>query len=133
MRTYRLQVVTPDGLIYDSDVESLLIRTDDGDVEILAGHMEYMASVGTGRARILAGGVSRFAACSGGFLTVSDSGVKLVATTFEFAENIDVERAKRAKEAAEARISAAKDERTAALAKAKLQRALSRIHAAELI
>ena len=132
MTSYHLLVVTPDGVAFDGECESLLVRTEDGDVEILASHMDYMASLGTGRARILVGGVSKFAAVSGGFLTVKAGEVKLVSVTFEFKENIDLDRALEAKGKAEEKIAAAKDERTLALAKAKLQRALSRIGVAKM-
>ncbi len=132
MNSYHLLVVTPDGIAFDGECESLLVRTSDGDVEILAGHMDYMASLGTGRARILTGGVSRFAAQSGGFLTVKGGEVKLVSVTFEFKENIDLDRAMEAKENAEKKIASASDEKTLALAKAKLQRALSRIGVAKM-
>lgn len=132
MKSFNLKVVTPDGLCFDSEVESLLVRTDDGDVEFLAGHIDYMASLGTGRARIRIGKDDRYASVSGGFVTVSGGEVKLVAITFEFREDIDLERAKAAKEEAKAAISSAKDDKALALAKAKLQRALSRIGVAEM-
>ncbi len=132
MKGFNLEIVTPDGLAYSGEAESLLVHTDDGDVEILAGHMDYMASVATGRARIIVGGVSKYASCSGGFLTVTREGVRLAAVTFEFAESIDVERAKRAKERAESRLTTATDEREIALAKARLERALTRIKVAGL-
>ena len=132
MKTFNLKIVTPDGLCYDSEVESLLVRTDDGDVEFLAGHIDYMASLGTGRARIKDGGKDRFASVSGGFVTVSGGEVKLVAITFEFRENIDLERARAARDEAKAAISSSADDKIVALAKAKLQRALSRIDVAEM-
>ena len=132
MKTFNLKIVTPDGLCYDSEVESLLVRTDDGDVEFLAGHIDYMASLGTGRARIKEGGKDRFASVSGGFVTVSGGEVKLVAITFEFRENIDLERARAARDEAKAAISSSDDDKIVALAKAKLQRALSRIDVAEM-
>ena len=133
MRSFHLKIVTPDGLCFDGDAESLLLRTDDGDAELLAGHADYMASVGTGRARIITGGVSRFASCSGGFVTVLRGEVSLTALTFEFAEDIDLARAEAAKEAAEKRIREAKDKRELELAEAKLKRALSRINAKDLL
>ncbi len=132
MTNFKLEIVTPDGLAYSGEAESLLIHTDDGDVEILAGHMDYMASVSTGRARIIVGGVSKYASCSGGFVTVTRDGVKLAAVTFEFAENIDRERARKAKERAESKLSTATDEREIALAKARLERALTRIKVTDL-
>ena len=132
MKNFNLKVVTPDGLCFDSEIESLLIRTDDGDVEFLAGHIDYMASLGTGRARIKEGGKDRYASVSGGFVTVKGGEVKLVAITFEFADQIDLERAKAARDEAKAAISSSKDDKALTLAKAKLQRALSRIGVAEM-
>lgn len=130
MKSFNLKVVTPDGLAFDSEVESLLVRTDDGDVEFLAGHIDYMASLGTGRARIKHEGKDRLASVSGGFVTVKDGQVKLVAITFEFREDIDLERAKAARDEAKAALSST-DDKTVQLAKAKLQRALNRIGVAE--
>lgn len=132
MKSFNLKVVTPDGLLFESNVESLLVRTDDGDVEFLAGHIDYMASLGTGRARIKQDGKDRYASVSGGFVTVKGGEVKLVAVTFEFAENINLERAKAARDEAKAAISSANDDKALALAKAKLQRALNRIGVAEM-
>ena len=127
-----MQVVTPDGEAYNGEAESLLIRTSEGDIEFLAGHIDFVASVGTGRARIKTDGADRFASVSRGIVTVKGGEVTLAAVTFEFSENIDVERAQRAKEAAEEKIKKSTDERTMKLAKAKLERAISRIKAAEL-
>jgi F-type H+-transporting ATPase subunit epsilon len=132
MKSFNLKVVTPDGLCFDSEVESLLVRTDDGDVEFLAGHIDYMASLGTGRARIKVGGKDRFASISGGFVTVKSGEVKLVAITFEFREDIDLDRAIAARDEAKAAISSSKDDKTLRLAKAKLARATNRIGVAEM-
>ena len=132
MKTFHLEIVTPDGMIFSGEAESLLVHTDDGDVEVMAGHMDYMASVATGRARVIAGGVSKFASCSGGFLTVTADGVILAAPTFEFADTIDVDRAEKAKENAERRLAAAADEREANLARARLERALTRLKVAKM-
>ncbi len=132
MKGFNLKVVTPDGLLFDSEIDSLLVRTDDGDVEFLRGHIDYMASLGTGRARIKQDGKDRFASVSGGFVTVKDGEVKLVAITFEFREDIDLERAKAARDAAKSTLTSSKDDKAIALAKAKLQRALNRIGVAEM-
>ncbi len=122
-----MQILTPDGAKFEGKAESLLLRTDDGDVEIMAGHVDYMASLGTGRARVLTGGKERLASASGGFVTVDGGKVALIATTFEFADEIDLERAKRAKAEAEELVRRADDERDMAVAKAKLRRAICRI------
>ena len=132
MRAFHLEIVTPDGSAFDGEAESLLVRTDSGDVEILAGHADYIAALAVGRARIRTSDGDRLAAISGGFLSVDKKSVKLVATTFEFAENIDINRAKLAKENAQAALTRAKDDRDILIAKAKLARAASRIDVAGL-
>ena len=131
MREFKLDIVTPDGEEFSGNAESLLVYTDDGVVEVLAGHVDYMASLGTGKARVRFSDGERIASASGGFLTVDRGEVTLVATTFEWRDDIDVERAKAAKENAEALIKDAKDERAMAFAKAKLMRALNRLNVAE--
>ena len=132
MKSYHIDIVTPDGVEFSGEIESLLVRTSDGDVEIMAGHADFIASIGTGRARIIENGNRRVAACSGGFITVSGGEAKLVATTFEFSDNIDKERAKASKEKAENAIASAKDDRALAQAKAKLARAINRLSVSDM-
>lgn len=130
MREFKLQIVTPDGLVFDGMAESILVRTASGDVEIMAGHEDYFASLGIGRAKLKAGGVTRDASASGGFISVLGGEVKLTLITFEFADEIDLERAKAAKERAEEQIKIASDDKVLTLAKAKLARAINRINVA---
>lgn len=127
MREFKLQIVTPDGLIFDGMAESVLVRAASGDIEIMAGHEDFFASLVIGRAKLVAGGVSREAAASGGFISVLGGEVKLLLTTFEFAEDIDAARAKIAKEKAEEKIKRSTDKKELELAKARLSRALNRI------
>jgi len=130
MSTFHLKISTPDGLQFDGEVERLRVRMIDGDVCLLANHIDYVSAVGMGEAAIaLADGSSRRAACIGGMLSMIKNEASLIATTFEWADDIDLERAERAKAAAEARIAAAKDDkRELMLAQAKLHRALVRIN-----
>lgn len=132
MKKFHLEIVTPDGLAYEGMIESLLVNTSEGTVEFLAGHIDYVTALGIGKIRIKENGRDRFASVSGGFVTVSQSEVKLVAITFEFAENIDIDRAKLAKQRATDVIATSKDSKAVEIAKLKLQRALSRIKVYEL-
>ena len=132
MKEFHLEIVTPDGLAYEGMIESLLVNTSEGTVEFLAGHIDYVTALGIGKIRIKENGKDRFASVSGGFVTVSQSEVKLVAITFEFAENIDIDRAKLAKQGAADVIATSKDSKAVEIAKLKLQRALSRIKVYEL-
>ena len=130
MSTFHLRISTPDGLLFDGDVERLRVRVIEGDICLLAHHADYVSAVGAGEAAIVTNdGQTRTAACIGGMVSMINNEANLIATTFEWAEQIDLERAKRAKEAAEARIAEAKaDAQEVILAKAKLQRALVRIN-----
>ena len=93
MTPFSLKIVTPDGLIYDGQAEELVVRTTSGDIGILAGHINCVAPLGMGRATILIEGKKRYAACIGGILSVVNGEVRLVPTTFEWADQIDVDRA----------------------------------------
>ena len=130
MITFHLKISTPDGLLFDGEVERVRVRMIDGDVCLLAHHTDFVSAVGAGEASIaVADGQVRKAACIGGMLAMINNEANLIATTFEWAEDIDLDRAKRAKEVAQARIAAAKnDNRELMLAEAKLQRALVRIN-----
>ena len=132
MKAFHIEIATPDGLVYNGEVESLLVRTDEGDIEILAGHADLLATISTGRARLLIDGKSRCASACGGFLSVSGGKVRLCAITFEFSDQIDINRAKAAKERAEQLLKEAKDRRDEQIAKAKLLRAVSRINVANM-
>ncbi len=130
MSGFRLQIVTPDGSLFDGEAEALRVCTTQGYVSIRRGHADYLAALTVGAVTVTQDGVQREAACGGGFLSVEKGEVRLVATTFEYADMIDVERAERAKETAQSRIAAATEAREIELAKAKLARALNRLSVA---
>ena len=129
MSSYHLQVVSMDGLDFDGEVQKLLLRTIDGDVEILARHTNYCTAIGMGTAKVtMADGSERKAACIGGMLSVMNGEVRVLPTTWEWAEDIDVERAKAAKERAEERLKDKLLDKDARIrAEAKLYRALVRL------
>ena len=129
MATYHLQIVTPDRLVYDGEAERVILRTVRGDVCILAKHIDYAAPLGTGEAKVVfEDGNERIAASSSAQLSVSGGEVRVMATTFEWAEEIDLERAQRAQEEAERRLaSLQREDADFAIAEAKLKRAMTRI------
>ena len=131
MNKLLLKIVSPDGEIFSGEAKSILVTTVNGEVQILAGHAELIAPLATGRAKLtLPDGTSRTAAASGGFILVSSDETMVVATTFEFADEIDVKRAEAAKQNAEEALKNAKEARDIEIAKAKLMRAISRINVA---
>ena len=127
MKPFPLKIVTPDGLQFEGQAEELIVRTITGDMGILAGHTNCVAPLGMGQATVVIDGEKRYAACIGGMVVITKDEVKLVPTTFEWAETIDVKRA----EASEIRAKAMLEDKSASktelkLAEARLKRALVR-------
>lgn len=128
MTTFPLKIVTPDGLLFDGEAERLVVRTIDGDVAILARHINCVLPLGMGRATVVDGeNRRRYAACIGGMLSVVDGKVTLVPTTFEWAETIDAARAQASMDRAKSVLNR-KDasDNEVRLAEARLHRALVR-------
>ena len=127
MNAFRLKIVSPDVLIFDGQAQQLTVRTTSGEMGILAGHIPCVAPLGMGSATVVLEGETRYAACIGGMVSVIDGKVTLVATTFEWAENIDTLRAKLSQERAEAILARKENSDTdVQLAQARLRRALVR-------
>ena len=129
MSSFHLQIISMDGQDFDGQAQKILLRTIDGDVEILARHTDYCTAIGMGTARVtMEDGTERKAACIGGMLSVLKGEVKVFPTTWEWSENIDVERAKAAKAKAEELLKNQQlDKEARVRAEAKLYRALVRI------
>lgn len=132
MNSFDLQIVTPDGLMFEGKAQKIIVRTTEGDVGILANHINYVAALSVGVARIFTEDGERKAACAGGMLSVTDGVVRIAASTFEWGEDIDVARAERAKAKAEARLAKSKQsEYEHDLAEIKLKKSLARLNASK--
>ena len=127
MNSFPLKIVTPDGLQFEGQAEQLTVRTTSGDIGILASHTNCVAPLGMGRATVVTEEGRRYAACIGGMVSVVNGSVTLVATTFEWADEIDIARADASKTRAE-NVLSNKDasDTDIKLAQARLHRALVR-------
>ena len=130
MNVFDLQIVTPDGMLFDGKAQKIILRTTSGDVGILANHINYVAALSIGVAKVVTEDGERKAACSGGMVSVTDGVVRVVATTFEWGEDIDIVRAEKAKAKAESRMEGSKSsDYEHKLAEIKLKKALVRLRA----
>ena len=127
MTPFRLTIISPDGPEFEGNVEEIIVRTTSGDLGIMAGHANCVAPLGMGRATVVIDGKKRYGACIGGLLSMVDGKATLVATTFEWAEDIDPERAEESYQKAQ-QVLSRKDasDTEIALAQARLRRALVR-------
>lgn len=127
MKEFSLKIVTPDGVFFDGLAQSLTVRTTTGDMGILADHTNCVAPLGMGMATVATSGGKRYAACIGGMVSVVNGKVTLVPTTFEWSDEIDLERARLSKKRAENVLSDDKaTDMQILLAQARLKRALVR-------
>lgn len=127
MTPFTLKIVTPDGVKFDGQAEELIVRTVTGDMGILASHTSCVSPLGMGQATIIVDGKKRYAACIGGMVAVIGGRVDLVPTTFEWAEDIDTNRAEASYQRAQ-QVLSRKDASSTdiKLAEARLRRALVR-------
>ena len=127
MKAFQLKIVTPDGVQFDGTAEELIVRTTTGDVGILAGHTNYVASLGMGQATVITDGQKRYGACIGGMVSVVDGNVTLLPTTFEWSDAIDTDRLLDSEQRAQQVLSDKNASSTdILLAQARLKRALVR-------
>jgi len=129
LKTFPLQIGTPDGILYNGEVERVVVRSITGEMAVLAGHINYVTALGMGGAHvILPDGTRRDAACIGGMLSVMNGSCRVLATTWEWEDEIDRERAEAAKVRAQEKLNEASiTDREYKIFKAKLQRALVRL------
>jgi F-type H+-transporting ATPase subunit epsilon len=104
MKTIKVTVVTPDGPVYEADVDMVSTKAKTGELGILPGHIPLVAPLEIGSVRIKRDKITDIIAVSGGFLEVRPEQVTILAQSAEKASDIDVERAQKAKERAEQRL-----------------------------
>ena len=133
MKTFPSHIGTPDGLLFEGNVEKVICRTITGDLAILADHCNFCTALGMGESTVvMEDGTRRAAACIGGMLSVMNGTCRLLATTWEWKEDIDQPRAEKAKKHAEEMLAkGGLTDKEYKIAQAKLQRALVRLSVKE--
>ena len=128
----RLEVITPERVVYADDVDMVIAPATDGYVGILPHHAPLLTTLGPGEFRVKKGGVEEVLAVFGGFMDVRGDRVVVLTEDAEHAEEIDAKQAQEARDRAQQALQAgpmsAADE---ARARASLQRALVRIRVSE--
>ena len=126
---FQLTVITPEKTFFDGETTQIIVRTTEGDIGILANHTSLVASLPSGPLKVMQdNGEYRLAAVSAGLIKVGGNKVHIFADAVEWADEIDIEWAKRSEENAKQRLAAKNSARDMDLAELKLKRALNRIN-----
>jgi len=128
MKTVKVNIVTPDGPVYDSEVAMVIAKTVSGDIGVLPGHIPTVAPLAIGAVTLKKEDGSReLVAVSGGFIEIRPEQISILAPSAELAANIDVNRAKESLARAEQRLQKKQDDIDFKRAELALKRAINRI------
>jgi F-type H+-transporting ATPase subunit epsilon len=120
----RLQVVSPERVLYEGDVEMVVCRPSDGEIAFLPGHVPFLGALSIAKVRaLLPEGAEQIIAVHRGFVEMSHDVVTVLSDVAELPEEIDVSRARTAKQRAEEELLANPEDPPAAeaLARAELR------------
>lgn len=126
----QVEIITPERLVLRGEAESLILPATEGYLGVLPRHAPYLAGLNVGVIRYRQGGNLKRVAVSGGFFEVNRNKVVVLADTAEKGEEIDIARARRAKERAERRLAERAPDLDVRRAEFALRRALARLRAA---
>lgn len=129
-KTIKLEIVTPEKKVFSEEVEFVTAPGAEGLLGILPEHAPLITSLTTGIIKVKQDGKETFIASSSGFMEVKNNKITILVDTAEKSEDIDVARAKAAKERAEQRLTAKIEDVDLARAEAALKRALTRLQVA---
>ncbi|MTI59207.1 MAG: F0F1 ATP synthase subunit epsilon [Firmicutes bacterium] len=130
--TIKLEIVTPENVVYSEDINLLEGPAIDGLIGILPRHAPLVTGLKTGILQVKKGEENINIPISDGFMEVKPEQINVVVRTAELPHEIDLERARRAKERAEKRLESDNSKQIDfARAQSALERALARIKAVD--
>ena len=130
MASLFLEVVTPEQVMVRQEVDSVVASGSEGEFGVLPGHTYFLSSIVPGELRYKTGSKTEIMTVMSGFAEVSDNKVSLLVDAAERAQEIDLERARRAMERARERMVKEKDI-DFLRAEIALKRAIARVRVAE--
>ena len=127
----RLRLVTPGRLLLDEEVDEVTAPGALGEFGVLPKHISFLTLLEVGEMSYKQGGERHHLALSGGYAEVLDEVMTVLAGAAEYSDEIDIERARAARERAEKRMAElSQEDKEFAAAEAALRRALVRLQVA---
>lgn len=126
---FKLNIVEPDGVFYEGEIDMLEFNTTEGEIGVLPGHIPMTVIIKPGIMTIYeTGGEEKKAAIHAGFAEILQNKVTILAEIVEWPEEIDAARAEAAYERAQERIQQKAPGTDMVRAEAALRRAIARIN-----
>lgn len=130
--TFKLKLVNSERILLDREAEFVLLRTVVGDMGILPNHSPFVAELAIGEMKIKTDGKDDYYFVSGGFMEISKQNVvTILADEAMSAKEIDIERARKEVEIAEAKLKKIQEDKEILLTQRALQEALTKVSIAE--
>lgn len=127
-KKFQLEVISPERIFYDGEVEMVELTTIEGDIGVYANHIPLTTIVAPGIMMITEGGGQfKEAAVLEGFMEITQEKVTILAQSCEWPDEIDINRAREAKERAERRIKSNDENINLSRAELALKKSLVRI------
>lgn len=128
---FELKIIEPDGMFFEGEGEFLEFTSVEGQMGVYKNHIPLTTILEPCVVKIHANGETKKAAVLGGFIEIQKERITILAEDANWPEEIDVERAKAAKQRAEERLSKRESGLDVVRAEAALKRAVARIGAAK--
>ena len=125
-----LKIITHDKVVFDEDVKEIYTKGVDGSFGVLKGHIPIISALDIGVTKVVTNDECKFFTTMGGVFQFKNEEATILTDTAECGSDIDVARAKEAKERAEARLAEKKAEIDVKRAEAALARAKARLKVA---
>lgn len=131
-KQFHLEIITPDRKFFDEPATMVELNTVEGEIGVYANHIPMTEIIAPGILKIEQGSEKKTASLMAGFMEINPDKVTILAEVAEWPEEIDVERAKKARERAQQRLNGSHDTNINALrAEMALKRALIRLSVAD--
>jgi F-type H+-transporting ATPase subunit epsilon len=127
-----LEIVTPEKMAFSGKIEEVTVPGSEGEFGVLRGHAALLSSIDVGELNFTKDGKKTYYAVNTGYTEVTSGKVTILVETAERADLIDKERAKKARETAEVKMSKlSKEDAEYEMSRAALTRAITRISVAD--
>ncbi|MFZ1036458.1 MAG: F0F1 ATP synthase subunit epsilon [Smithella sp.] len=127
-----LEIVTPEKMVFSDKIEEVTIPGAEGEFGVLRGHEAFLSAVDIGELNYIKDGKKTYYSVNTGYAEVTSSKITILIETAERSDGIDKERALKAKDKAESRLSQmTKEDVEYEIMRAALARAIARINVAE--